>query len=135
MDSNKKLKMKKIILLLLFIPLVSFGQIITTADYGNIDIRNINDKYITIELNQIFPSGHLLTTLKYKNVLMRNGRKKKWNVSDNGDLIALIDKADILNYFDKYGYELASLDTNSSTHGNADFTYSVSETTVTLQKK
>ena len=66
---------------------------------------------------------------------MRNGRKKKWNISDNGDLIVLIDKADILNYFDKYGYELASLDTNSSTHGNVDFTNSVSETTVTLQKK
>tara|TARA_X000000368_G_scaffold198135_1_gene156428 strand:+ start:1587 stop:1958 length:372 start_codon:yes stop_codon:yes gene_type:complete len=105
--------MKKLILLLL-IPLISFSQIIVDKKLGEIDIRNINDKYITVELDQIIPASHLLFTSEYKKVVIIIGRKKKWNVYDNGVLISLSDKTDVLNFFSKYGYQLATSDTEST---------------------
>ena len=106
--------MKQLIILLLFIPLVSFGQIIVDKEYGEIDIRQIEDKYIEILLDQIIPSRHILSTSKYKSVWLRIGRKKKWNVYDNGELIQLYGKTDVLNFFSKYGYNLASQSTEST---------------------
>ena len=52
--------MKKLLLLLLFIPLMSIGQIVTYEtmdDMGvrtthEVDVRDFNDKYITVALNQ-----------------------------------------------------------------------------------
>ena len=48
MDSNKKLKMKKIFLLLLFIPLVSFGQTQQQASQTKVNVQsfssNINQR-------------------------------------------------------------------------------------------
>mgnify|MGYP003678223350 CR=1 FL=1 len=39
---------KKFLLLLLFIPLTSFSQVIVDKKLGEIDIRTFSDKYITI---------------------------------------------------------------------------------------
>tara|TARA_B100001173_G_scaffold19301_1_gene15439 strand:- start:955 stop:1338 length:384 start_codon:yes stop_codon:yes gene_type:complete len=99
---------------LLLLPIFSFGQIIMDKDYGEIDIRQLEDKYIEILLDQIIPSSHILSTSKYKRVVIRNGRKKKWNVYDNGEQIQLYGKTDVLNFFSKYGYNLASQTTESS---------------------
>ena len=96
--------MKK--LLFLFIPLVSFGQIIKSETYGEIDIRLLDDKYVTVKVNY---GMFEFTTSKYKEVYFSgNVRKKKWNVYDEGELIALTDKADVLNFFAKYNFELSS---------------------------
>ena len=46
--------MKKLLLLLLFIPLVSFGQIIIDKKIGEINIETLSDKYITIKLDDVF---------------------------------------------------------------------------------
>ena len=102
--------MKKLTLFtsLLFLPFISIGQIIVDKKLGEIDIRNFNDKYITIQLNYVFPSSHILTTSEYKKIVMKIGKKP--NVYDNGALIRLQSKIDILNFFSKYGYELASSD-------------------------
>ena len=100
--------MKHLLLILFFIPLISCGQIIVDKKLGEIDIRNFNDKYITIQLNYVFPSSHILTTSEYKKIVMKIGKKP--NVYDNGALIRLQSKIDILNFFSKYGYELASSD-------------------------
>ncbi|MBT4918623.1 MAG: hypothetical protein HON09_04045 [Flavobacteriaceae bacterium] len=102
--------MKKLILFtsLLFLPFISIGQIIVDKKLGEIDIRNFNDKYITIQLDHILPSSHILTTSEYKKIVMKIGNKP--NVYDNSALIRLKSKIDILNFFSKYGYELVSED-------------------------
>ena len=104
--------MKRVFFILLFIPLISFGQIIVDKKQGEIDIRTLTDKYITIELDDIF--SHQLSTSEYKNISLKRGRKKRWNVFDEGKSIELVDKIDILNFFSKYGFQLATSETEST---------------------
>tara|TARA_R100000655_G_scaffold93722_1_gene135035 strand:+ start:32 stop:466 length:435 start_codon:yes stop_codon:yes gene_type:complete len=115
--------MKKLLVLLL-LPLFSFGQIIEDYKYvknssqpldgrtvtRTIDISEIQDEYIQIVLgnggDDINPIPHLLSTSKYKNVIMGiSSNSKKWNVYDGDELIRLSDEVDVLNYFSKYGFE------------------------------
>ena len=120
---------------------MSFGQIITYDKLDGkkspqeIDIRELTDTYITVELDQILPSCHLLSTSKHKNIQMRNGRKKKWNVYDEGILIRLVDRLDVLNFFSKYGYVLAT--SNTETYGvvSGNMILPFSDETITLMKK
>jgi hypothetical protein len=80
--------MKQLIIILLFIPLISFSQVIVDKKLGEIDISTFSDKYITITLNQILPASHLLSTSEYKEIVMRTtNKKKKWNVYDNGAVV------------------------------------------------
>ena len=126
---------KKFLLLLLFIPLTSFSQVIVDKKLGEIDIRTFSDKYITITLNQILPASHLLSTSEYKEIVMRTtNKKKKWNVYDNGVLIRLKDKIDVLNFFSKYGYELATSDTESYGVVSGSVIIPVGTTSLTLMK-
>ena len=104
--------MKRVFFILFFIPLISFGQIIVDKKLGEIDIRTLTDKYITIELDDIF--SHQLSTSEFKNILLKRGRKKRWNVFDEGKSIVLVDKIDILNFFSKYGFQLATSETEST---------------------
>ena len=130
----------RLFIVLLFLPLFSFSQIITYDKLDGkkspqeIDIRELTDTYITVELDQILPSCHLLSTSEYKNIQMRNGRKKKWNVYDEGVLIRLADRLDVLNFFSKYGYVLAT--SNTETYGivSGSVIIPVSETSLTLMK-
>ena len=127
--------MKKILLILLFVPLISFSQVIVDKKLGEIDIRTFSDKYITITLNQILPASHLLSTSEYKEIVMRTtNKKKKWNVYDNGVLIRLKDKIDVLNFFSKYGYELATSDTESYGVVSGSVIIPVGTTSLTLMK-
>jgi|TARA_B110000091_G_C13762040_1_gene452618 hypothetical protein len=127
--------MKKLLLLLLFIPLISFSQVIVDKKLGEIDISTFSDKYITITLNQILPASHLLSTSEYKEIVMRTtNKKKKWNVYDNGVLIRLKDKIDVLNFFSKYGYELATSDTESYGVVSGSVIIPVGTTSLTLMK-
>ena len=67
----------RLFIVLLFLPLFSFGQIITYDKLDGkkspqeIDIRELTDTYITVELDQILPSCHLLSTSKHKNIQMQ----------------------------------------------------------------
>ena len=121
--------MKKLILLL-FIPLVAIGQTINQKTYKfvqdplrpwnktsissefNFDITKIKDKYVQVTLfvkdDNFFSSAfHSLATSENKNVMMcASSNQKKWNVYDEGKLISLQDEIDVLNFFDKYGFEL-----------------------------
>ena len=135
--------MKKLLLLLLFIPLMSFGQVVTYETMDNmgvrttheVDVRDFNDKYITIKLNQIFPRCHVVSTSKYKNLIMRTApRQKVWNTFDEGVKIRLVDKVDVLNFFSKYGYELAT--SNSETYGiiSGNMVIPATDETLTLMK-
>jgi hypothetical protein len=127
--------MKKILLILLFVPLISFSQVIVDKKLGEIDISTFSDKYITITLNQILPASHLLSTSEYKEIVMRTtNKKKKWNVYDNGVLIRLKDKIDVLNFFSKYGYELATSDTESYGVVSGSVIIPVGTTSLTLMK-
>jgi len=126
---------KKFLLLLLFVPLISFSQVIVDKKLGEIDISTFSDKYITITLNQILPASHLLSTSEYKEIVMRTtNKKKKWNVYDNGVLIRLKDKIDVLNFFSKYGYELATSDTESYGVVSGSVIIPVGTTSLTLMK-
>ena len=127
--------MKQLIIILLFIPLISFSQVIVDKKLGEIDIRTFSDKYITITLNQILPASHLLSNSEYKEIVMRTtNKKKKWNVYDNGVLIRLKDKIDVLNFFSKYGYELATSDTESYGVVSGSVIIPVGTTSLTLMK-
>ena len=127
--------MKKLILLSLFIPLISFSQVIVDKKLAEIDISTFSDKYITITLNQILPASHLLSNSEYKEIVMRTtNKKKKWNVYDNGVLIRLKDKIDVLNFFSKYGYELATSDTESYGVVSGSVIIPVGTTSLTLMK-
>ena len=107
--------MKKLVLTLLLIPLISFSQIIIDKNLGEIDIRNFTDKYITVAINEtILPSGHLFSSFEYEHIILRTGKKRR-NVYDNGVLIRLKDRTDVLNFFSKYGYELATINLYSPT--------------------
>ena len=123
--------MKKLILLL-FIPLVSFGQIIVNketaketrqyiADDGStktqvktitkkFNITEIQDEFIEIRLGKKY---HLLSTSKHKNIKI-SSQSKYWNVYDGGELIPMQDEIDILNFFSKYGFEYLKQNTTSS---------------------
>ena len=107
--------MKKLVLILLLIPLISFSQIIIDKNLGEIDIRNFTDKYITVAINEtILPTGHLFSSSEYEHIILRTGKKRR-NVYDNGVLIRLKDRTDVLNFFSKYGYELAAINLYSPT--------------------
>ena len=123
--------MKKLILLL-FIPLLSFGQIIVNkettketrqyiADDGStktqvktitkkFNITEIQDEFIEIRLGKKY---HLLSTSKHKNIKI-SSQSKYWNVYDGGELIPMQDEIDILNFFSKYGFEYLKQNTTSS---------------------
>ena len=132
--------MKRLILLiLLFIPLTSFTQIIINKQYievgknpygskkykqviDTINITEIQDEYIEIKLNLRIPHRHMLITSEYKGKTTYPGGKnigdiplyvssKKMNVYDGDKLISLRDRIDVLNYFIKYGFEY--LETNT----------------------
>jgi len=134
--------MKNLLLVLLF-PLFSFSQVVTYEtmdDMGvrtthEVDVRDFNDKYITVALNQYFPRCHVVSTSEYKKLIMRTApRQKVWNTFDEGVKIRLADKVDVLNFFSKYGYELASSD--SETYGiiSGNMVIPASDETLTLIK-
>ena len=136
--------MKKLILLL-FIPLASFGQIIVyeqlvelepsvkaqAADHliklkpqtklytNQINITEIQDEYIEIIMDTGPSIRHLLISsnnnvpLNLSSHRFKMG-KHKLNVYDGDKLISLPKMVDILNYFDKYGFEFVETINNIS---------------------
>lgn len=144
--------MKKLILFL-FIPLASLGQIIVyeqlvdlepsikaqAADHliklkpktklytDQINITEIQDEYIEIIMD-IGPSiRHLLISSKNNIPLNLSSRrfkmgKHKLNVYDGDKLISLPKKVDILNYFDKYGFEFVETINNISRSSTINWT-------------
>jgi hypothetical protein len=63
---------KKLLFFLLFIPLISFAQIIIDKKIGEINIETLSDKYITIKLDDVF--SHMLSTSNYKGIPLKRGR-------------------------------------------------------------
>ena len=152
--------MKKFLLLLMFIPLMSIGQIViydtyktvenvntswdatTTVISDTLNIAEIQDEFIQIQLGRRF---HLLSTSEHKNLKMwRTYNQKKWNVFDGDKLIALQDEIDVLNYFNKYGFELLKTGGNSVTGAKTSLTpyfnqlntsFTMSKSVLTFKKK
>ena len=152
--------MKNLLFALLFIPLMSFGQIViydtyktvenvntswdatTTVISDTLNIAEIQDEFIQIQLGRRF---HLLSTSEHKNLKMwRTYNQKKWNVFDGDKLIALQDEIDVLNYFNKYGFELLKTGGNSVTGAKTSLTpyfnqlntsFTMSKSVLTFKKK
>ena len=131
--------MKKLLFLLLFIfiSFSSFSQIIVWEQVikkgkklvmvvSTGEIKKEDDKFIIEEFNiteiqdefikiQFGKRYHLLSTSKHKNIKISSHRKKKyWNVYDGDKLIPLQDDIDVLNFFNKYGFEYFKQNTKSS---------------------
>ena len=115
--------MKKLLLLLLFIPIMSIGQnIVIIRDNpfeshpisDTLNIAEIQDEFIQIQLGNRF---HLLSTSQRKKVRLwksYQGKQSKMNVYNGNKLIDLRDEIDVLNYFTKYGFELMKSGTKST---------------------
>ena len=92
-----------------------------------IDITQIQDEYIQISLGKRY---HYLSTSKHKNVKINaHWKKKYWNVYDGGVLIPMQDEIDVLNFFNKYGFEYFKQNTKesgSSTYYMPNINYSIS---------
>tara|TARA_B110000003_G_scaffold233192_1_gene236357 strand:- start:84 stop:572 length:489 start_codon:yes stop_codon:yes gene_type:complete len=158
--------MKRLILILLLFPFVAIGQTINQKTYKfvqdplrpwnktskltsevNFDITKIQDKYVQVTLfvsdDKFFSSAfHSLATTENKNIMMSaSSNEKKWNVYDEGKLISLQDEIDVLNFFDKYGFELfkSSGDTVESAnafegfYGISTLFFSKSDVTLTFK--
>ena len=132
--------MRILTILLFFISISSYGQIIENYNYGKIDVRNIDDSIIILEETW---NGWYLTSSKYKNVFIREAFRndikrgkhlKKWNVYDEGKLIPLYDNIDVINFFSKYGYEYSNTDTSKESIEFRGKEYSSTSTTITLKK-
>ena len=146
----------------MFIPLMSFGQIViydtyktvenvnvntswdatTTVISDTLNIAEIQDEFIQIQLGKRF---HLLSTSEHKSLKMwRTRNQKKWNVFDGDKLISLTDEIDVLNYFNKYGFELLKTGGNSVTGAKTSLTpyfnqlntsFTMSKSVLTFKKK
>jgi len=95
--------MKKLLIILLFIPLISFGQEFTSSD--GILLTEINSKYITVSKANVFNKktyvsldyGQELKTGLSAQAIKVNGKKFKFssilnviNILDNYDVIQII---------------------------------------------
>ena len=87
-------------------------DVTTTVSSETLNITEIQDEFIQIQLGR---RHHLLYTSEFKNIkLNASWNEKKWNVYDGEKLISLNDEIDILNFFDKYGFEYFKTSKNSS---------------------
>ena len=155
--------MKKLILLLLFIPLTSFGQIIVyekfvelepsikaqAADHlirrksqtkvltNQINITELKDEYVEIIINiRRSPRRHLLITSEKKAFPLNFAYGTSvLTVYDGNNIISLTTKIDILNYFTKYGFDY--IETNNEVSGSVtDYhTWGLIESYTTNYKK
>ena len=141
------------LILLLFIPLASFGQIIVyeqlvelepsvkaqAADHliklkpqtklytDQINITEIQDEYIEIIMDIGPAIRHLLISSKNNVPLNLSSPrfkmgKHKLNIYDGDKLISLPKMVDILNYFDKYGFEFVETINNISGSSTINWT-------------
>ena len=100
------------------------------------NITEIQDEFIEVRLGKNF---HYLSTSKHKNIKISSHWKKKyWNVYDEGKLIPLQDEVDVLNFFNKYGFEYFKQNTktkggNTVSIGNYSTTSISSKSSITLK--
>ena len=100
------------------------------------NITEIQDEFIEVRLGKNF---HYLSTSKHKNIKISSHWKKKyWNVYDGNKLIPMQDEIDILNFFNKYGFEYFKQNTktkggNTVSIGNYSTTSISSKSSITLK--
>ncbi len=95
-------------------------------------ITEIQDEFIEIRLGKRY---HLLSTSKHKNIKISSHRKKKyWNVYDGDKLIPLQDEIDVLNFFNKYGFEYFKQNTKTK-GGNTVYFPNINYSTTSIASK
>ena len=126
---------------------VSTGEIKKTdAEFiiEEFDITKIQDEYIEISLDDnrlLFSRYHLLSTSSHKNIkISSHWKKTHWNVYDGDKLIPLQDELDVLNFFEKYGFEYFKQNIKSSSsiirfypYGNTAVSSISSKSSITLK--
>ena len=141
--------MKKLLLILLCVPLIGLGQVITTpiVNYGvgggfdtvSVDITTINVEFISIQVGKL---THILDYGQKKN----NGKPKYFKIKRNksrvldGEVtIKLISENDIINYFSKYGFSYEGTNSNhksftsTNTYTKKTTVHNKTTTTITLR--
>ena len=114
---------------------VSTGEIKKTEEkfiIEGFDITEIQDEYIEIQLGKRY---HLLSTSKHKNIKIgAHWKKKYWNVYDGDKLIPLQDEIDVLNFFNKYGFEYFKQNTKTK-GGNTVYFPNINYSTTSISSK
>jgi len=134
--------MKKLLLILIALPMIGFGQIITAemnnaVSLGAINIPKGEKEIITIDItkdisvefisivgnegNWLHPSSWQLDfgrkTKKGKPYRLKISAKAS-KVLDGNAKIKLVSEMDVINFFAKYGYDYKSSDTKTSTRSS-----------------
>jgi len=116
--------MKKLLFsIIFFLPLISCGQEIVDKDYGILDLSDIDDKFIQLR------NYKTIVTSKGTFTLYRGKKKKKFNTYDGANLISLSSRVDVINYFDKYGWEYIGSETAVSSNYATKQVYDTSYST------
>ncbi|MDC3109651.1 hypothetical protein OA490_01615 [Flavobacteriales bacterium] len=117
--------MKKLTLLLLLIPIVSFGQIIVDKKLGEIDISKFEQEIIEVKGTRKFSISYGKNK-RGKDEYFKVTKKTK--VFDGDELIKLITLNDLIGFFTKWGYDYEGSDTRTvKNYGNGaiyNYTYS-----------
>ena len=148
--------MKNLILILFIIPFFGYGQIIISENYEKVkqmrfkessyhkanqklisidtlNITELKDEFISVSIGK---NNHFLSTSNIKNIKLVVSEKLKedWNVYDDNLLIPLYDEIDVLNFFEKYGFEYFKTSIKESNKSSALTTYNeYTNTAITTQ--
>ena len=148
--------MKNLILILFIIPFFGYGQIIISENYEKVkqmrfkessyhkanqklisidtlNITELKDEFISVSIGK---NNHFLSTSNIKNIKLVVSEKLKedWNVYDDNLLIPLYDEIDVLNFFEKYGFEYFKTSIKESNKGSAVTRYyEYTNTAITTQ--
>ena len=148
--------MKNLILILFIIPFFGYGQIIISEKYEKVkqmsfkessyhkanqklisidtlNITELKDEFISVSIGK---NNHFLSTSNIKNIKLVVSEKLKedWNVYDDNLLIPLYDEIDVLNFFEKYGFEYFKTSIKESNKGSAVTRYyEYTNTAITTQ--
>jgi hypothetical protein len=148
--------MKNLILILFIIPFFGYGQIIISEKYEKVkqmrfkessyhkanqklisidtlNITELKDEFISVSIGK---NNHFLSTSNIKNIKLFASDKLKedWNVYDDNLLIPLYDEIDVLNFFEKYGFEYFKTSIKESNKSSALTTYNeYTNTAITTQ--
>ena len=98
-----------------------------------LNITELKDEFISVSIGK---NNHFLSTSDIKNIKLVASDKLKgdWNVYDDNLLIPLYDEIDVLNFFEKYGFEYFKTSIKESSKSSAVTKYSeYTNTAITTQ--
>ena len=125
--------MKTIIFILIFVPFVSYGQIMTNKKSSQIDITKFESKYVEVDGWGKIPNSIYYGKQDKKGKQIKFNIDRKTKIYDGDNIVKFYSITDIIKYFTKYGYEY-----EGSSSGGSSTNYQTKQTytrTVMIFKK